>query len=754
MNIGGPTLTLAGSATIVARSQAATNTLTVASRASADTQDRLTINADGTMSWGPGNATTDVTLARSGTGTLTLTGGLTTTGNISVGSAGALDLTAVAGTATTSAGTGVGDKIVLYSSGANAFGFGIQSGTLVAFVNSTTVFAVRASSAAGAMSSGANAITLSAAGLVTTYAASGTNAFRNFLLSADANAAFVINATGIISWGLGGANAADTQLSRGAAGVLTTNTVNVAKLTINTPTGTNAGPFSAGIQGVIAAGSNLMESLLTATDTQPQFYITGNGNHYWGAGGTTATDVTLSRSSAGVLTLNPGSLVINTMLTITSTSGIRLGGTNAGAYTAGIQTVLASTAFMMGNFLTSTDTQPAWWVDANGTIRWGPGGTTGTDIQLTRSAAGILKLYPGQLQAGNLAAISTTYAPQIVATTATAANYNSIEWGWAQASYASVLGTTGSGQGKAFIAFGGESGTTAGTFKSRGWAPGIIMQGDSTGTIWFGTVATAAATDNQTFVQTMAISGGGTLTVASNISISGSAAFLARSQAAVSTTSFATRISTDTVDRFVIGADGRMSWGTGAAGATNTLSLVSGQIYISSSSTAQPFVASNTNSSFTGSVLSGYHQTLGDSSAYNLIAGVNLQGGSGNARFIVSGTGQIYSTFASIGVISDAAAKTDIEPLTGSLTTVRALQPRQFVWNGDHSHVDGLAGQTGYGFIADEVEKVLPHLVDMFPTLDDTPPSVKALRQNDILPFLVGAVQELADKLDKLEAKV
>jgi len=54
----------------------------VMARGGTDTNDRLTIGADGKLSWGPGNAGTDVTLSRSGSGQLAVAGGLTV-GNVS-----------------------------------------------------------------------------------------------------------------------------------------------------------------------------------------------------------------------------------------------------------------------------------------------------------------------------------------------------------------------------------------------------------------------------------------------------------------------------------------------------------------------------------------------------------------------------------------------------------------------------------------------------------------------------------------------
>lgn len=50
-----------------------------------DTQSRFLVRGDGSTRWGPGNAVTDVTLARTGANTVTLTGNETVTGNLSAG---------------------------------------------------------------------------------------------------------------------------------------------------------------------------------------------------------------------------------------------------------------------------------------------------------------------------------------------------------------------------------------------------------------------------------------------------------------------------------------------------------------------------------------------------------------------------------------------------------------------------------------------------------------------------------------------
>lgn len=59
----------------------------------------------------------------------------------------------------------------------------------------------------------------------------------------------------------------------------------------------------------LTAGSVIFQSRQNTADTQPRFQLTGTGDHKWGSGAA-ATDITLARSAARILTLT-GSQVIN-----------------------------------------------------------------------------------------------------------------------------------------------------------------------------------------------------------------------------------------------------------------------------------------------------------------------------------------------------------------------------------------------------------------------------------------------------------
>lgn len=76
LNIGG-----SGSTASIATINSATSANLISSRVTGDTVSRWFVNADGATNWGPGGSSSaDVSLARSGTGILTLNGSLTITG--------------------------------------------------------------------------------------------------------------------------------------------------------------------------------------------------------------------------------------------------------------------------------------------------------------------------------------------------------------------------------------------------------------------------------------------------------------------------------------------------------------------------------------------------------------------------------------------------------------------------------------------------------------------------------------------------
>ena len=104
---------------------------------------------------------------------------------------------------------------------------------------------------------------------------------------------------------------------------------------------------------------------------------------------------------------------------------------------------------------------------------------------------------------------------------------------------------------------------------------------------------------------------------------------------------------------------------------------------------------------------------------------------------------------------SDARLKTDVTPITGALAMVERLQGVRYRWlPADRRPVGktlALPVDTPQvGFLAQAVEKVAPEAVARPKTADD----VYTLDQSKLIPFLVEAIKEEANKIAALEAKI
>lgn len=100
---------------------------------------------------------------------------------------------------------------------------------------------------------------------------------------------------------------------------------------------------------------------------------------------------------------------------------------------------------------------------------------------------------------------------------------------------------------------------------------------------------------------------------------------------------------------------------------------------------------------------------------------------------------------------SDITLKKNVVEIAAALDRVLKLRPVTWNWKAGRD-----TKKVRYGFIAQEVEEVLPDLVEMNEWEDGT--MRKFLSTNDILPYLVAAVKEqqtqiaeLRDKLSKLD---
>jgi hypothetical protein len=131
-------------------------------------------------------------------------------------------------------------------------------------------------------------------GLFQATAATATTSALVFAQNADSVARFVVDHNGLISWGPGGAGALDATLARSAASTLTA----TAQLNV---TGTNSG-----ITVINSGSGNYYRGYKNSGDTQPAWAININGQMNIGAGGSTAADVVMQRSAAGLFVQTTG----------------------------------------------------------------------------------------------------------------------------------------------------------------------------------------------------------------------------------------------------------------------------------------------------------------------------------------------------------------------------------------------------------------------------------------------------------------
>jgi hypothetical protein len=133
-------------------------------------------------------------------------------------------------------------------------------------------------------------------------------------------------------------------------------------------------------------------------------------------------------------------------------------------------------------------------------------------------------------------------------------------------------------------------------------------------------------------------------------------------------------------------------------------------------------------------------------SASNSLASIRVFSVSlGQDQFYVSYAGTVFARSGSISVLSDQREKENIRSLETGLTQVLALQPRRFDWKKGQ-------GKDIAGFIAQEVELVMPDLIDEY-NLNNTETRM-SFRMGDMIPTLVKAIQEQQAIIESLKARL
>ena len=118
---------------------------------------------------------------------------------------------------------------------------------------------------------------------------------------------------------------------------------------------------------------------------------------------------------------------------------------------------------------------------------------------------------------------------------------------------------------------------------------------------------------------------------------------------------------------------------------------------------------------------------------------------------LFNGSVQIYGTLtAALASSSDRRAKTNIKPLQNATDTLKKLNPVSFDWL--QHQINTTDFKHSYGFIADEVQTILPNLVLEKKGLEYD--DFKYLDYNSFHALAIKAILELTEKVEKLEARI
>lgn len=121
----------------------------------------------------------------------------------------------------------------------------------------------------------------------------------------------------------------------------------------------------------------------------------------------------------------------------------------------------------------------------------------------------------------------------------------------------------------------------------------------------------------------------------------------------------------------------------------------------------------------------------------------------GNSSGTTVGTIKVNNSETAFNTSSDYRLKQNIEDMTGSISRVKSLAPKQFEFIAN-------PGKTVDGFLAHEAQAVVPGAVDG--TKDEVDDDGNAVMQgidhSKLVPLLTGALREAIAKIETLETKV
>lgn len=143
-------------------------------------------------------------------------------------------------------------------------------------------------------------------------------------------------------------------------------------------------------------------------------------------------------------------------------------------------------------------------------------------------------------------------------------------------------------------------------------------------------------------------------------------------------------------------------------------------------------------------IFSGITETNG----INILENGNVGIGTNNPTTRLFVNGDI--TANSIAGSSDVRYKNNIRTVENALEKVKSLRGVYFNWDQKSFPAKGFTDKTELGFIAQEVEKVLPEVV----VKDKTPEEYRSIKYDKLVALLVEAIKEQQKQIDSLTFKV
>jgi hypothetical protein len=198
-----------------------------------------------------------------------------------------------------------------------------------------------------------------------------------------------------------------------------------------------------------------------------------------------------------------------------------------------------------------------------------------------------------------------------------------------------------------------------------------------------------------------------------------------------------------------------VSGATSLTGNTFASSLYAGGTTTSTTMTFQPnsinFYDADTGNGFNSIAYGATSTALADQVYQFAYKTPSVAGATAAYNFFGDGTAQ-KTGGGSWGSVSDSRLKDNVTPLTGALAKITSLNPVSYSWKIETT-------DPTVGFIAQEVQQVIPNAVRAFKSTDKEKPftdgnTVGIAWQNDMTAYLVASIKELKVQLDAANARI